>query len=259
MRRYNNYESGKLIISRILLLILCMAVMAALIVVLVTGYFSKNDTKAISLEASTNTINNIGIVDKTVEEPVGTAVDEEVAEVYYMINNDNKDLASPEINYYGCIEEVVQGFKDGNVDIIQQFFGQSDVFSPEVVADRVSVSEITEIETTSNEDGTTTVEIHICTIDYNLMNSDFLEIETAEKELYDASVANGSTPEISYTDKAKRAVAENLLDGKYDVGYNIPVLVNTDGTVVPTEAFKQAITGGWYNGIGIELTSVKCK
>ena len=108
------------------------------------------------------------------------------------------------------------------------------------MADRVSTTNITLVSSTALEDGNFELLIHVCTIDYNKMNSD-----------YKAAGQNADST------AAKKQVTRNLINGDYSICYNIPVLTSGNGIVI-SEAFKQAITGGWYIGAGVELSSVEC-
>lgn len=141
---------------------------------------------------------------------------------------------------FSNIQSDIAGIKQGDPDTVAKYFGTSDVFTPEKVADRVSTTNITLVSSTALEDGNFELLIHVCTIDYNKMNSD-----------YKAAGQNADST------AAKKQVTRNLINGDYSICYNIPVLTSGDGIVI-SEAFKQAITGGWYIGAGVELSSVEC-
>ena len=158
-------------------------------------------------------------------------------------------MVPEEIDYYRVFIDEFEKIKAGDKDTIVKYFGNSDVFLPEVVADRMMATEITFLSYSEDKNGDREINIHVCTVDYQKMNNDF----TSAK---DNSVSNGAT-ETDATELAKRTVAENLINNEYKVCYNIPVIVH-DGEIVPKEYLKQALTGGWYTGIGIELEPVKC-
>lgn len=141
---------------------------------------------------------------------------------------------------FSNIQSDIAGIKQGDPDTVAKYFGTSDVFTPEKVADRVSTTNITLVSSTALEDGNFELLIHVCTIDYNKMNSD-----------YKAAGQNADST------AAKKQVTRNLINGDYSICYNIPVLTSGDGIVI-SEAFKQAITGGWYIGAGVELSSAEC-
>lgn len=141
---------------------------------------------------------------------------------------------------FSNIQSDIAGIKQGDPDTVAKYFGTSDVFTPEKVADRVSTTNITLVSSTALENGNFELLIHVCTIDYNKMNSD-----------YKAAGQNADST------AAKKQVTRNLINGDYSICYNIPVLTSGDGIVI-SEAFKQAITGGWYIGAGVELSSVEC-
>lgn len=141
---------------------------------------------------------------------------------------------------FSNIQSDIAGIKQGDPDTVAKYFGTSDVFTPEKVADRVSTTNITLVSSTALEDGNFELLIHVCTIDYNKMNSDYK----------DAGQNVDSTA-------AKKQVTRNLINGDYSICYNIPVLTSGDGIAI-SEAFKQAITGGWYIGADVELSSVEC-
>ena len=161
------------------------------------------------------------------------------------------DLTSNQIDYYDVILYKINQLKAGDPDVVDSYFGNPDIFTPELITDRVSASEVSHLESELLENGDTQVTLHICTVDYNLMNNDYTD---AKYEL-----TGGDLDSITdYIDTAaKRTVAQNLLDGKYKVCYNIPVVVH-DNQIIITEAFKIAITGGWYYNNDVVLEPVEC-
>lgn len=214
-----------------------------------TGITYSMDNKAsmtLSLEDTMESTNdNIKTADAIPE------VNEELMTAAY-VNADSADStdtstrsASPadvgiDDEIFSNIQSDIAGIKQGDPDTVAKYFGTSDVFTPEKVADRVSTTNITLVSSTALEDGNFELLIHVCTIDYNKMNSD-----------YKAAGQNADST------AAKKQVTRNLINGDYSICYNIPVLTSGDGIVI-SEAFKQAITGGWYIGAGVELSSVEC-
>ena len=75
---------------------------------------------------------------------------------------------------------------------------------------------------------------------------------------YNEAIAS-ATPENleELSEQAKLNEAKKLASGDYNVCYNISVNI-VDGQLVVSEALKQAMTCGWYSGIGIELNPVEC-
>ena len=61
-------------------------------------------------------------------------------------------------------------------------------------------------------------------------------MEAEQKIKYDKAVSKGETPELNYTESAKKIIATNLIEDKYNVCYNIPV------TIVATKVDKIGIT-----------------
>jgi hypothetical protein len=159
--------------------------------------------------------------------------------------DDTEPLASNKTLYvedfdadYESLVSDIENLKSGDIDTVTRYFGSSDAFTPESVADRVSMSELTFLESSTDETGENEIVIHVCTIDYNKMNEDYQNLDTTDEE-------------------GKKEITKNLINGDYDVCYNI-VLTVENGEVQVSEAFKQAITGGWYTGTGVELTPVGC-
>ena len=132
------------------------------------------------------------------------------------------------------LNKEVELIRGGDKETIERYFGSSDVFTPDTVSDRVSATKISLIKDTDGESI-----VHICTLDYNLMQKD-------TNELY----ANGE-------DSVETEIAKGIVEGKYDVHYNIPITVENNRIKV-TEELKQALTGNWYRGIGTTLEQVEC-
>lgn len=237
------------VIARILFLVLSFAIMMVVVTWSSITDKNKREAKAVSIETSTACINEMDTdlhLDFTDNIPRSAIEDTE-----------SIDLKSAGEDYFEILLNDLNNLKNGDDKTVTNYFGTSDVFTPEVIADRVSVTTMSLIDYSVDELGNNVVNTHICTINYDLMNSDYTQVEAEQKEIYDAEVSKGNNPELSYTDSAKKIIAANLIEGKYNVCYNIPVTI-IDNAVVVSESIKQAITGGWYNGVGVELTPAKC-
>ena len=143
-------------------------------------------------------------------------------------------------NEYEAVINDVEKLRAADRDTVVKYFGESDIFSPETVADKVYASKITFLGSESDNNGNNIIIVHVCTSDYNKLSSDYQKL-----------VDNESIEE------PKKEVVKNLINGDYDIHYNIPVKV-IDGEVQISESFKQAITGGWYTGVDVNLTPVDC-
>lgn len=162
----------------------------------------------------------------------------------------------------------VDKLMSGDKDTVAKLFGQSDVYSPEAVQDRVAVTRITFVD--AIVDGETisdlasvvgkanteiTVNTHICTINYLATKEAATEIKAR---------LTTENPEITpeeLTEQVENEIATMTKHGDFDFHVTIPVVISyddLDGQVVITELFKTAITGGWYNSTGAELTSGEC-
>lgn len=148
---------------------------------------------------------------------------------------------------YEIIASEIEAMKNKDSFQVYRYFGESDVFTPETVADRLTATLVSFVSSEENEDGSFKVIIHICTLDYNSMNEAIISLKN---ELEEKNTEN-------VEDSAKMEVAKGVVKGKYDLHYTIPVIVK-DGKVVITEQLKQALTGNWYHGINTELQSVEC-
>ena len=155
------------------------------------------------------------------------------------------EIEGPRLNYFSIFTTKLNKLKSGDLDTVKECFGDIDIFSPNLVADRVSASTVKLISSEEIGDETELL-VHICTIDYNLMNND-----------YEYEIDNTFANDAEADNKAKRKVAQKLIDGVYKVCYNIPVRFKGNQMIV-SELFKSAITGGWYKAIGIELEQVGC-
>lgn len=185
-------------------------------------------------------------------------VDERIVE-------EKREILSSLPDAYSAIVLDFEKLKAGDSETVTRYFGESEVFTPETVADRVYGTTVNFISQEADpESDTTAVVLHICTIDYPSMNGDFIsaeETQLAQYKLDQEGGTLGDKTEADYKETAKKEVTRNLIDGKYKVCYNIPITVdNTTSTPIVNETFKQAITGSWYTGPGntSQLNPVEC-
>ena len=197
----------------------------------------KSYAKAVSLETYTAEINeqlvasnSYSLVDSLV---AADALDTSVA----------VDTLEP----YSIVDADINGLKEGDKLTVNKYFGNSDIFTSDKVKDRASLVKVTYTGKMLNDDGSISVSMHICGIDYNKMNASYNEAI--------ASATPDNFAELS--EQAKLNEAKKLASGDYNVCYNISVNI-VDGQLVVSEALKQAMTCGWYSGIGIELNPVEC-
>jgi hypothetical protein len=203
----------------------------------------------VSLESSVLAINEVD-EDENIEntediEGIDVTTDSEVLESLEAVDETNDEDTSA----YDIIAEDLENIKSADVDTVSKYFGVSDTFTPEIVSDRVASTIVTFIDEEDTEDGKV-ITVHLCTLDYNTMNSEY-QSKVAENKDEEGNISDEQLNAIN------KEIATSVYDGEYKVCYNIPVTIK-DNTVVVSEAFKQAITGGWYSGTGIELTPVEC-
>ncbi len=160
----------------------------------------------------------------------------------------NNEIVENKVDPYDTIYNDIEALKAGDQITTIRYFGDSDTFTSDIVADKLAATLITFISSEEREDDSTEVIVHVCALDYNLMKDD------SEKLKVELSTENS---EETLTDTVNKELAKNVVDGKYDVHYNIPVTVQ-DGLVKVTEELKQAITGNWYSGMNVELQTVNC-
>lgn len=163
--------------------------------------------------------------------------------------NDTSGVAPAELTQsqesadpYSILAKDIQALKDGDTATIARYFGDSTAFTSKSISDKLTATVVTFVSSEQTETGTKLI-VHICTLDYNKLKtqSDTL---TAEK-----------ASELSEDDKIE--LAKGVVQGLYDLHYNIPVEIQ-NGQVVVTEELKQAITGNWYTGVDVSLTTVDC-
>lgn len=167
---------------------------------------------------------------------------------------------------YETIQLELDQLKDKDTLTTEKYFGMSEVFTPDKVADRLAATVVTFISKENLEDGSNKVILHICTLDYNKMQSKsnevYSELNTATATpMPDNEADSPETPanmeEIDIDSEVKKEVAKGVVTGDFEVHYTIPIIVK-DGSVVVTEELKQALTGNWYTGIGTSLKEVEC-
>lgn len=185
----------------------------------------------------------------------------ESVENYTKSNDVKKDK---NIDYNELFEELqsdLELLKSGDSDIVSKYFGESDILTPDTISDRVSTTNIYLFDSTNsdtnnngvsnNSDTNTngvsnsddTLIVHVCTLDYNKMNNDYIE-----------SISDDSSDNV---ETAKKMITRSLIAGEYDLCYNIPLNIENNSTVI-NEAFKKAITGGWYDSTDVEINPVEC-
>lgn len=201
----------------------------------------ENSILAISFQSQT--------FDKSVKENITS--DKEINNIEYTVRTvlDSNELAPIKVDYYNILIQDLEKLRSGDKDIVTKYFGNSDSITPEIIADRVKATRINFISDEFNEDNNEIINIHICTINYTNMNNDF-------KYTKDIFISNGEDEQSAIT-KATEEIAKCLLENKYKQCFNIPITIK-DNDIVISESFKQAITGGWYNGINVELIPVEC-
>lgn len=145
------------------------------------------------------------------------------------------------------IQYDIERLRLADKDMAAKYFGMSTAFNADNIADKIAAALISFVKTDSTSDTEETVIVHICTLDYTAMRN-----ETNNK-VYEATMSGAADPEK----EAQKEVAKGIIEGKFDVHFNIPVTVK-DNEVVITEEFKQALTGNWYHGVNTTLRSVEC-
>lgn len=150
-------------------------------------------------------------------------------------------IYTKEIDPCDIIKQDMEKLKSGDRATVLRYFGDSVVFSPDNIIDKLAATVISFASVKNNHPNTYTVVVHICTLDYQKMNQDMLRLkETIDDE-----------KQIS------KEIAKGVVNGLYELHYTIPLTVENNCVIV-TEEFKQSITGGWYTGIGTNLKSVDC-
>ena len=154
--------------------------------------------------------------------------------------------AHTEVTVKASTDEIItteiELLKAGDSQMVIKYFGKSDVYTPDKIANQVKTTVITFIgEETVNDKGNKVRNIHVCNVDYIDMNKD-----------YEGLTAQGISDE-----DAKIQLAKNTIDRKYDTCYNIPVELDDNGVIV-SEALKEALTGRFYTTSGTNMVKVDC-
>lgn len=215
-----------------------------LVITLVFSFCIRNQVNSASVATMDTVVSDDEVVDavEVASEDIPYIEAYGSAEVNYTEDEENSEIIEIDAEYaYNLIVDEFQKLQNKDVDTITKYFGLSDIFTPETVSDRIVASKLTCMSFEAQEDGSYIVNVHICTLEYNAMNKDFNELKEDKDD-----------------DESKRIVANNLLDSKYDIHYNIPISI-VNGEIVVSEYFKHAITGGWYTGVGVELEPVDCE
>ncbi len=219
----NNLKTRKIIVGSIVILVL---IVTAVILGLYAG--STGDDK--DLDSNTSTM--------VVKEKDGEAVEKE------------KEYSKEE----KIIVDELNKLKSGDKETIKRWFGDGETFTKENVADRTMATVVTFMYNSNKEaDGEekTGEAVHICTLNYTAMQ----EASDKLKEQYKNS--NVSMSDEDLIEISKIDLAEMTADGMFDAHYTIKVQVD-GGKVIVTDELKQAITGNWYKGVGVELKNVEC-
>ena len=226
MKNLDNLKISKpmvVIASAIILMVLC--------IVMIIALFQEGVSR---LSEMPQGVNEIILENKTMELR-SESIEESLATNDIVVETDPYELI------YNDIENI----KAGDANTITRYFGSSEVFSPDIVSDKLAATMVSFISSETKEDGTIEVLIHICALDYDLMVNDTNSLRMASED--------GQMDE----DVIKKEIAKGIVRGDYDVHYTIPVVVSNN-TVKVTEELKQVITGNWYNGLNIVLTQVDC-
>lgn len=175
------------------------------------------------------------------------------------------EIVKPKQVVINEIDKLLQ--RDG--DTIIKYFGSSDVYKGQDIADRIAVAKVNFMSVSVNgtehtndldnvggvENGIAKVNLHICTLDYN-KTKEIVKQTTDLIKRENSGISEEELSNLVTTEVAKQAQA-----GKLDIHINVPVEIHyIDGKekVIVTEAFKSAITGNWFNPTGKVIESVEC-
>lgn len=234
---------------------------------------------------SLNSINTLSISDKATE--IMTNIDDGTVALARAAEPavENETIAEDDIaakgltgtDPYQLIASDIENIKNKDQATIERYFGTSSAFNIDIVADKLAATTVTFISSEVVEDISKTpneqenkdtkdiqenqasqtgqvgqdikVVIHICTLDYNKMLQ-------YKKQFKEGQLEKGEVEE-KINEQVTKALAKGVVNGDFDTHYTIPVMIK-DNSVVITEEFKQAITGGWYAGMNTQLQSVAC-
>lgn len=159
-------------------------------------------------------------------------------------------LETVSVDPYEVIAHDIELLKNKDKFIVERYFGNSDVFTADAIADKLSATIVSFLSSEETEDGVKVI-VHICTLDYDKMKE-------ASNNIKNEIVSNNDSEEnIVVEDEIKKEVAKGVVTGQFDLHYNIPVLVKNNEIII-SEEYKQALTGNWYHGVSTELQSVEC-
>lgn len=192
------------------------------------------------------------VITETIEED---RVDPDITGTELVESTNEVAVASAEIEVdpYSIIESEIEALRNKDAAMVNKYFGESTVFTPDAIADRLTATVVSFVS--SNDTDNAEIIIHICTLDYDKMNEAAKEIKTNLESEADKNTEDKKVEDISNTTNIE--VAKGVVSGDFDLHYNIPVKIE-NGSVVVTEELKQAITGNWYKGVNITLESVDC-
>jgi hypothetical protein len=137
------------------------------------------------------------------------------------------------------VQNDIEAIRNGEDSIIVKWYGMSDIFTPEFIANTSSRVIVNFID---SELQPAEVRLHLCAVQYSLVEEDMKKLA----EEYD------EPQEIS------NIVANKILNGDYSKCYNVTVSVNADG-IVPTEELKVVMSGGAYKTVEVEETECLVK
>lgn len=206
---------------------------------------SVNENVDNSLPDNVNNINTLSISDKATELKLSNT--EDISDEAIALSDNPTEIT--EVDPYQLITSDIESIKNKDSNTIQRYFGTSSAFTTDIVADKLAATKITFISSEVLEDNSTKVIVHICTLDYNKM----LE---SKKTIKEEKLAEGEV-EDKINEHITKELAKGVVNRDFDVHYNIPLIVK-DNSVVITEEFKQAITGGWYTGLNAEIQEITC-
>lgn len=230
---------GKLLNSRtqsLLLIAICSVIIALLMVCIIINNKDKqqvdynNEPQAINevIEESTEIVGDMELTPR--------AAPNMPEEVY--------------VDPYEIIANDIEQIRNKDQFTIERYFGNSNVFTADTVADKLTATIVSFLSSEESDEGTKVV-VHICTLDYDKMKDASNTIKT---EIANSSESDES---INIDDETKKEVAKGVVKGQFDLHYNIPVIVK-NGKVIVSEEYKQALTGNWYHGVNTELQPVDC-
>lgn len=120
--------------------------------------------------------------------------------------------------------------------------------------DTVEKKDLDTIEVSGN--GSVSVTLHICTMDYDKTRK---AVDSLTERM---KLENPTMGQEEMNDKVTKEIASRAQNGEFEVHITLPVNITikerSEAEIEVTEAFKAAITGGWYNPTGATLISGDC-